>query len=150
MTHPVELKLLRLPHASGLGLPEYETAGAAGFDLSAAIDEDITLAPGERFAVPTGFQMEVPQGYELQIRPRSGLALKFGITCLNSPGTVDADYRGEVKIILANLGSQDFTISRGMRIAQGVVAPVLQVAITEVETLSDTARDTGGFGSTGL
>ncbi|MCZ7446397.1 dUTP diphosphatase [Agrobacterium rhizogenes] len=146
------LRLVRLPHGVGLDLPSYETGGAAGMDLRAAVPagEPLTLKPGERALVPTGFVFEVPQGYEAQIRPRSGLAIKNGITCLNSPGTVDSDYRGEVKVILANLGQDDFTIERGMRIAQMVIAPVTQVTVLEVTTTSETARGTGGFGSTGL
>jgi len=133
-------------------LPSYETGGAAGMDLRAAVpaDQPLTLKPGERALVPTGFIFEVPHGYEAQIRPRSGLAIKNGITCLNSPGTVDSDYRGEVKVILANLGQDDFTIERGMRIAQMVIAPVTQVAVSEVTETSETARGAGGFGSTGV
>jgi dUTP pyrophosphatase len=145
------LKLKRLPHADGLALPDYETTGAAGMDLRAAVLEDapLTLKPGMRDAVPTGLIMEIPIGFEGQVRPRSGLALKYGVTCLNSPGTIDSDYRGEVKVILANLGSQDFVITRGMRIAQLVIAPVTRVEIVEIEEASDTQRGTGGFGSTG-
>lgn len=150
--HRPILNLLRLDHAQGIDLPSYETGGAAGMDLRAAVAEDapLTLKPGVRALVPTGFIFEVPQGYEAQIRPRSGLAIKNGITCLNSPGTVDSDYRGEVKVILANLGQDDFVIERGMRIAQMVIAPVTQVAVFEVRETSDTARGTGGFGSTGV
>lgn len=150
--HRPILNLLRLDHAQGIDLPSYETGGAAGMDLRAAVAEDapLTLKPGARALVPTGFIFEVPQGYEAQIRPRSGLAIKNGITCLNSPGTVDSDYRGEVKVILANLGEDDFIIERGMRIAQMVIAPVTQVAVFEVTETSDTARGTGGFGSTGV
>lgn len=146
------LKLIRLPHGGGIELPSYETAGAAGMDLRAAVaqGEPMTLRPGERALVPTGFIFEVPFGYEAQIRPRSGLAIKNGITCLNSPGTVDSDYRGEVKVILANLGQADFVIERGMRIAQMVIAPVTQVAVTEVSESSETERGAGGFGSTGV
>lgn len=146
------LKLIRLPHGEGIELPSYETAGAAGMDLRAAVspDEPMVLKPGARALVPTGFIFEVPFGYEAQIRPRSGLAIKNGITCLNSPGTVDSDYRGEVKVILANLGDTDFIIERGMRIAQMVIAPVTQVTITEAKEFSETARGTGGFGSTGV
>ena len=146
------LKLIRLPNSEGIELPSYETAGAAGMDLRAAVEagEPMTLHPGERALVPTGFIFEVPFGYEAQIRPRSGLAIKNGITCLNSPGTVDSDYRGEVKVILANLGQDDFVIERGMRIAQMVVAPVTQVTITEASGVTTTARGAGGFGSTGV
>lgn len=146
------LLLVRLANGAGLELPSYETGGAAGMDLRAAVpaDQPLTLKPGERALVPTGFIFEVPHGYEAQIRPRSGLAIKNGITCLNSPGTVDSDYRGEVKVILANLGQDDFTIERGMRIAQMVIAPVTQVAVSEVTETSETARGAGGFGSTGV
>lgn len=146
------LKLIRLPHGEGIELPSYETTGAAGMDLRAAVDagETMTLRPGERALVPTGFIFEVPFGYEAQIRPRSGLAIKNGITCLNSPGTVDSDYRGEVKVILANLGQADFIIERGMRIAQMVIAPVTQVTVTEVSEFTETTRGAGGFGSTGV
>ncbi|KJF75257.1 dUTP diphosphatase [Agrobacterium arsenijevicii] len=149
--HPL-LRLVRLANGAGLELPSYETRGAAGMDLRAAVPagEPLTLRPGERALVPTGFVFEVPHGYEAQIRPRSGLAIKNGITCLNSPGTVDSDYRGEVKVILANLGQDDFVIERGMRIAQMVIAPVTQVVVSEVSETSETARGTGGFGSTGL
>ncbi len=146
------LNLLRLDHADGIDLPSYETSGAAGMDLRAAVpaDEPLTLKPGARALVPTGFVFEVPQGFEAQIRPRSGLAIKNGITCLNTPGTVDSDYRGEVKVILANLGQEDFVIERGMRIAQMVIAPVTQVAVFEVTETSETTRGSGGFGSTGV
>ena len=143
--------ILRLPHSEGLPLPAYETAGAAGMDLRAAVPEEepVVLRPGARFPVPTGLAFALPQGFEGQVRPRSGLAAKSGITCLNSPGTVDADYRGEVKVILINLGPEDVTIRRGDRIAQLVIAPVVQAAWTEVESLDQTARGAGGFGSTG-
>ncbi len=146
------LKLIRLPNGEGIELPSYETTGAAGMDLRAAVEagEAMTLRPGERALVPTGFIFEVPFGYEAQIRPRSGLAIKNGITCLNSPGTVDSDYRGEVKVILANLGQADFIIERGMRIAQMVIAPVTQVTVTEVSEFTETTRGAGGFGSTGV
>ncbi|MGP4806018.1 dUTP diphosphatase [Agrobacterium cavarae] len=146
------LKLIRLPNGEGIELPSYETTGAAGMDLRAAVEagETMTLRPGERALVPTGFIFEVPFGYEAQIRPRSGLAIKNGITCLNSPGTVDSDYRGEVKVILANLGQADFVIERGMRIAQMVIAPVTQVTVTEVSEFTETTRGAGGFGSTGV
>lgn len=146
------LNLVRLDHADGIELPSYETPGAAGMDLRAAVAEDtpMVLTSGARALVPTGFIFEVPNGYEAQIRPRSGLAIKNGITCLNTPGTVDSDYRGEVKVILANLGQEDFVIERGMRIAQMVIAPVTQVEVFEVSETSSTARGTGGFGSTGV
>jgi dUTP pyrophosphatase len=143
------LKVQRLPHAEGLDLPAYETTGSAGMDLRAALDESVSLQPGARMAVPTGLIMEIPEGCEGQVRPRSGLALKHGITCLNSPGTIDCDYRGEVKVILANLGTEPFEITRGMRIAQLVIAPVTRVRLVEVQDVSGTARSTGGFGSTG-
>ena len=145
------LGLVRLPHGQDLELPSYETAGAAGMDLRAAVPEDrpLLLLPGRRTLVPTGLIFEVPQGFEAQIRPRSGLAFKHGITCLNTPGTIDSDYRGEVKVILINLGEDDFYIERGMRIAQVVVAPVVQLPIEERRHASETARGTGGFGSTG-
>lgn len=143
------LRILRLPHADGLALPAYETSGAAGMDLRAAVIADLVLQPGERAAVPTGLIIEIPEGFEGQVRPRSGLALKNGVTCLNSPGTIDWDYRGEVKVILANLGAEPFTITRAMRIAQLVIAPVTRVEITEISELSATERGAGGFGSTG-
>ena len=141
-----------LAHGEGLALPVYETAGSAGMDLAAAIaeDEPLSLAPGERCLVPTGFCMALPQGYEAQVRPRSGLAAKHGVTVLNTPGTIDADYRGEVKVILANLGSEPFEISRGMRIAQLIIAPVTQAIWRVVENLDETSRGDGGFGSTGV
>ena len=145
------LKLVRLENGAGIDLPAYETSGAAGMDLRAAVpaNEPLTLKPGQRTLVPTGFIFEVPEGFEAQIRPRSGLAIKNGITCLNSPGTVDSDYRGEVKVILANLGQDDFTVERGMRIAQMVIAPVTQVIVSEITEVSETQRGSGGFGSTG-
>lgn len=143
----IAIRVLRLPHGAGLPLPAYATAGAAGMDVTAA--EDIDLAPGARHAVATGFAMAIPAGYEVQVRPRSGLALKHGVTCLNTPGTIDSDYRGEVKVILANLGSETFAVRRGERIAQLVPAPVLHATLQEAETLDDTARGAGGFGSTG-
>lgn len=144
---PIRIALMRLPHGEGLPLPAYATPGAAGMDVVAA--EALTLAPGARHAVATGFAMAIPVGYEVQVRPRSGLALKHGITCLNTPGTIDSDYRGEVKVILANLGSEPFEIARGERIAQLVPAPVQFATLDEVETLDETARGSGGFGSTG-
>ncbi|PCG15448.1 MULTISPECIES: dUTP diphosphatase [Sphingomonas] len=147
MTQSMTIAIRRLPHGAGLPLPAYATAGAAGMDVVAA--EDVTLAPGARHAVATGFAMAIPDGYEVQVRPRSGLALKHGITCLNTPGTIDSDYRGEVKVILANLGTAPFTVVRGERIAQLVPAPVLRATLAQVDSLDDTARGAGGFGSTG-
>ncbi len=146
------LNLVRLPHGTDLDLPSYETAGAAGMDLRAAVsaDEPMTLAPGKRALVPTGFIMEIPAGFEAQIRPRSGLAFKNGITCLNTPGTIDSDYRGEVKVLLINLGDDAFVIEHGMRIAQMVIAPVTQVSVAEISEVSETKRGAGGFGSTGV
>lgn len=143
----IEIRLMRLPHGQGLPAPSYATDGAAGMDAVAA--ESLTLAPGARHAVATGFAMAIPEGYEVQVRPRSGLALKHGITCLNTPGTIDSDYRGEVKVILANLGSEPFEIMRGERIAQLVPAPVRRARFAEVASLDETARGAGGFGSTG-
>jgi dUTP pyrophosphatase len=141
----------RLPHGEGLPLPAYETAQAAGMDLRAAVPEHepLVLRPGARHATPTGLAFALPPGFEGQVRPRSGLALKYGVTCLNTPGTIDADYRGEVKVILVNLGEEDFTVRRGDRIAQLVIAPVTQASWREVESLDETARGAGGFGSTG-
>ena len=146
----VEISVKRLPHNTDLPLPEYETVQSAGMDLPAAIDSPMTLSPGEHAMVPTGLAIALPGGYEAQIRPRSGLAARNGVTVLNTPGTIDADYRGEVKVILINLGTEPFEIERGMRIAQMVIAPVTQGKLTEVDDLSDTARGAGGFGSTGL
>jgi len=145
------IPIVRLPHAEGLPLPAYETAQAAGMDLRAAVPDDapLTLKPGARFAVPTGLAFALPEGFEGQVRPRSGLAAKQGVTCLNTPGTIDADYRGEVKVILINLGEEDVHIRRGDRIAQLVIAPVVQGRWQEVESLEETARGAGGFGSTG-
>jgi dUTP pyrophosphatase len=145
----VSVAVKRLPHNTDLPLPAYESAAAAGMDLPAAVEQELTLAPGERVLVPTGLAIALPDGYEAQVRPRSGLAARNGITVLNTPGTVDADYRGEVKVILANLGNEDFTIERGMRIAQMVIAPVVQAVLQEADTLPETARGEGGFGSTG-
>ena len=147
----VAIRLKRLPHSEGLPLPAYETDGSAGMDLRAAVAEDapVTLQPGSRTLIPTGLSIALPADHEAQVRPRSGLALKFGITCLNSPGTIDADYRGEVGVILANLGAEPFTVRRGDRIAQMVIAPVTRGAFQEVDSLDDTARGAGGFGSTG-
>ena len=143
----IRIQLMRLPHGEGLPLPAYGSSEAAGLDVVAA--EDVTLAPGERHAVATGFAIAIPHGFEVQVRPRSGLALKHGITCLNTPGTIDSDYRGEVKVILANLGSEPFEVRRGERIAQLVPAPVLKADFIEVANLESTDRGTGGFGSTG-
>jgi len=145
----VTLELKQLEHAKGLPLPAYQSDLAAGLDLVAAVEAPLQLAPGERALVPTGLAMALPAGFEAQVRPRSGLAAKHGVTVLNTPGTIDADYRGEVKVILINLGDAPFDITRGERIAQMVIAPVLQAVIAEVETLSETQRGTGGFGSTG-
>lgn len=144
--------IARLPHGRDLPLPAYETALAAGMDLRAAVAEDapLTLQPGERHAVPTGLSFALPEGFEGQVRPRSGLAARQGITTLNTPGTIDADYRGEVKVILINLGQAPVTVRRGDRIAQLVIAPVVQAEWHEVETLDETARGAGGFGSTGV
>lgn len=146
----VNVSVVKLPHAEGIELPAYATAESAGVDLVAAISADVVLTPGARALVETGIAMQLPAGFEAQVRPRSGLALKHGITVLNSPGTIDADYRGEVKVILINLGQEPFTIRRGDRIAQLVVAPVSQLAWQRVETLEETARSSGGFGSTGM
>ena len=148
MSLPIRISIQRLPHGEGLPLPAYATHGAAGMDVVAA--EDLILAPGAHHAVATGFAMAIPDGYEEQVRPRSGLALKHGITCLNTPGTIDSDYRGEVKVILANLGSAPFPIARGERIAQLVPAVVQRAALDEVASLDETLRGAGGFGSTGM
>ncbi len=143
------IHVIRLPHAQGLDLPSYATPGAAGMDLLAAITGAVTIAPGARVLVPTGLQVALPAGHELQIRPRSGLALKNGILLANSPGTIDEDYRGEIGIIVLNAGDVPFTVERGMRIAQAVLAPVIRAAWAVVETLPATTRGAGGFGSTG-
>ncbi|MHB2167492.1 dUTP diphosphatase [Alsobacter sp. R-9] len=147
----VTVRVIRLPHGEGLALPNYASEGAAGLDLLAAIGESekITLEPGKWGLVPTGLSLQLPEGHEAQVRPRSGLALKHGITVLNAPGTVDADYRGEVGVVLINHGSTPFEIVRGMRIAQLVVAPVTRARLVEVENLDETRRAAGGFGSTG-
>ncbi len=147
MTDPIAIRLRRLPHGEGLPVPAYATGGAAGMDVVAA--EALTLAPGARAAVATGFAIAIPDGYEVQVRPRSGLAIKHGITCLNTPGTIDSDYRGEVKVILINLGDAPFAIERGERIAQLVPAPVQRATLEIVDILDDTLRGSGGFGSTG-
>jgi len=147
MTDPVGVRIRRLPHGEGLALPSYATPGAAGMDVLAA--EGVTLPPGARHAVATGFALAIPPGYEIQVRPRSGLALKHGITLANTPGTIDADYRGELKVILVNLGEEDFAVARGDRIAQLVLAPVTLARWEEVAELDATERGAGGFGSTG-
>ena len=143
----IEIKLSRLPHGEGLPLPRYASEDAVGLDVTAA--EELTLQPGERHAVATGFAIEIPRGYEVQVRPRSGLAAKNGITCLNTPGTIDSDYRGEIKVILVNLGQESFEVRRGERIAQLVPAPVLRANFVEAGELGETERGSGGFGSTG-
>ena len=147
----VAVEIMRLEHAGELPLPAYETAGAAGMDLRAAVaeEEPMVLRPGSRALVPTGLAIAVPEGYEAQVRPRSGLAMRAGVTCLNTPGTIDADYRGEVKVILANLGEENFVVRRGDRIAQLVICPVVRAAWSETPALSGTSRGAGGFGSTG-
>jgi len=144
----VEFK--KLPHAKDLPLPSYESSHAAGMDIRAAIEEPMKLEPGKRSLIPTGLQMALPKGYEAQIRPRSGLAYRNGITMLNTPGTIDSDYRGEVKVLAVNLGDEPFVIRRGDRVAQMVIAPVTQATIQEVEELTETERAEGGFGSTGV
>ena len=145
------IRVVRLPHGEGLALPSYETAGAAGMDLRAAVPEDrpLILLAGRRALVPTGLTMEIPAGFEGQVRPRSGLALKHGVTCLNTPGTIDSDYRGEIMILLVNLGEDDFIIERGMRIAQMILAPVSRARIELADLASVPERGSGGFGSTG-
>ncbi|MHA1165862.1 MAG: dUTP diphosphatase [Alphaproteobacteria bacterium] len=151
--YPAKLRvaLRRLEHGQGLSLPSYESASAAGMDLAAAVPEGApeTISPGARALIPTGFSMELPHGHEAQIRPRSGLALKHGVTVLNAPGTIDADYRGEVKVLLINHGSEPFQIERGTRIAQMVIQPVSRAVLVEAEELNESARGSGGFGSTG-
>jgi dUTP pyrophosphatase len=147
---PVPVLLCRLPGASDVALPQYMSAGAAGADVFAAVDDDLVLLPGERAMVPTGFALEVPIGFEIQVRPRSGLALEHGVTLLNSPGTIDSDYRGPVGIILVNLGSEPFTVKRGDRIAQLILAPVSRALFTEHAELAASERGGGGFGSTGI
>jgi dUTP pyrophosphatase len=149
MSGPVEVAVTRLPHGAGLELPSYETDDAAGMDLRAAVTDDVVLAPGDRALIPTGLAIALPSGYEAQVRPRSGLALRNGISLVNTPGTIDADYRGEVGVIVINHGTEAFTVDRGMRVAQMVIAPVTQATWLEIDNLSDTARGAGGFGSTG-
>jgi dUTP pyrophosphatase len=143
------IAIVRFPEAAGLPLPAYMSDGAAGADVVAAVAEDLVLRPGKRALIPTGFALEIPVGYEVQIRPRSGLALKYGVTCLNSPGTIDRDFRGPIEVILANLGREPFVVRRGDRIAQLIVAPVVQATFREVTHLSASARGEAGFGSTG-
>jgi dUTP pyrophosphatase len=149
---PLAVSFLQLPHAAGLPLPEYATADAAGLDLCAAVAEEkpLVLAPGERAAIPTGLAFAIPPGFEGQVRPRSGLALSHAVTVLNAPGTIDSDYRGEILVVLVNLGREPFAVTRGMRIAQIVFAPVARVMLQQVQSLEATARGDGGFGSTGL
>lgn len=151
MTQPITVAVRPLPHFEGLDLPAYETVGSAGLDVRAAVpvDAPLVLAPGARAMVETGLSVAIPEGFELQMRPRSGLAAKHGITCLNSPGTIDSDYRGELKVILINHGEDDFTIARGERIGQLVLAPVTRLVWQTVDSLPDTERGSGGFGSTG-
>jgi dUTP pyrophosphatase len=151
MTSTIRVELTRLPHGEGLALPAYQTAHAAGLDLPAAVPEDhsLTLLPGRSALVPTGLMIALPEGYEAQVRPRSGLAAKHGVTVLNAPGTVDADYRGEISVLLINHGAEPFTIKRGERIAQMVIAPVARAELVAVRELSSTARGSGGYGSTG-
>ena len=150
MTEAITVSVLRLAHAEGLPLPEHASPGSAGLDLRAAIDDELNVEPGERVQIPTGLILELPSGWEGQVRPRSGLALRHGVTLLNTPGTIDSDYRGEVQVILVNLGQEDFRVTRGDRIAQLVVAPVSQVSVVEAESLGSTPRGDGGFGSTGV
>jgi dUTP pyrophosphatase len=150
MSGKISIAFQRLAHGRDLPLPRYETPEAAGMDLAAALDAPLVLAPGDWRAIPTGFAIALPPGTEAQIRPRSGLAAKHGLTVLNAPGTIDSDYRGEVKVLLINLGKSDFTIERGMRIAQMVIAPYLQAVWDERETLPESGRGAGGFGSTGI
>ena len=145
----VRVGLKRLPEGAGLPLPQYMSAGAAGADVFAAVPDEVTLAPGARALVPAGFSLEIPSGYEVQVRPRSGLALRSGVTLLNTPGTIDADYRGPVGVIVVNFGSEAFTIRRGDRIAQLVLAPVARAAFEETHVHEETLRGAGGFGSTG-
>jgi dUTP pyrophosphatase len=151
LNQPIQVNIRQLPHAEGLPLPAYQTAHAAGIDLLAAVPDGapMVLAPARHALVPTGLAIALPEGFEAQVRPRSGLAAKHGVTVLNSPGTIDADYRGEIQVILINHGTEPFTIRRGERIAQMVIAPVVQAALIPVATLSETDRGSGGFGSTG-
>jgi dUTP pyrophosphatase len=151
--HPpvtIDVRIRRLPHGEGLPLPAYATDGAAGADLCAAVESELTLEPGERVAVPTGFVLEIPNGHEGQVRPRSGIAIKSGLTVVNAPGTIDSDYRGELKVLLVNLGSEPFSIGHGDRIAQLLIAPVTRASFIETKALSHSERGEGGFGSTGV
>lgn len=150
MTKRLKVKIMQLPHGKGVPLPKYMSHAAAGMDLHAAVESDIILKQGERMLVPTGFKMALPQGYEAQVRPRSGLAIKNGISVLNTPGTIDEDYRGEVGVILINHGNEDFTIKRGDRVAQMVIKKVEQADIEVTDQLDDTHRSSGGFGHTGI
>lgn len=149
MKNKIEVRIKTFENFNGLSIPEYQTCGSAGMDIAAAVSEDVILAPGQRALIPSGFAIELPEGYEAQIRPRSGLAAKEGVTVLNSPGTIDSDYRGEIKIILINLGDKQFTVSRGMRIAQMVIAPLQQARLIPCLCLEDTPRGEGGFGHSG-
>jgi len=146
----VEVRIRRLAHAEGLSLPGYKTAGAAGADLCAAVEDDLIIEPGKRVAVPTGLTVEIPGGFEGQVRPRSGLAIRHGLTVVNAPGTIDSDYRGELKVLMVNLGSEPATVARGERIAQLVIAPVTRAVFVESAELSSSERGDGGFGSTGV
>jgi len=151
--HPsvaIEVFIRRLPHAEGLPLPVYATGGAAGADICAAVESELILCPGERMAVPTGLVLEIPNGFEGQVRPRSGLAIKAGLAIVNAPGTIDSDYRGELKVLLVNLGSDSVSVNRGDRIAQLLIAPVTRASFIEIEDLSPSERGEGGFGSTGV
>jgi len=146
----IDIRIRRLPHAEGLPLPVYATGGAAGADLCAAVEDEIAIEPGRRQAVPTGLVLEIPEGFEGQVRPRSGLAIRHGLTVVNAPGTIDSDYRGELKVLLVNLGADTVSIARGDRIAQLVVAPVTRAAFVETDDLTASDRGAGGFGSTGV
>ncbi|BBB33506.1 dUTP pyrophosphatase [Thermotomaculum hydrothermale] len=150
MVKKIDVKVKVLKHAEGIDLPAYQTIHSSGMDIRAAVEKQVILKKGEVKAIETGLIFAIPEGFEIQIRPRSGLALKHGITCLNTPGTIDADYRGEVKVILANLGKEDFVIERGMRIAQAVLCPVFQANLIKVDDIDSTERGSGGFGSTGV
>jgi dUTP pyrophosphatase len=150
MSKKLKVQILRLPHGEGVPLPKYMSRSASGMDLYAAVDGEVVLKPGERKLIPTGFKMALPEGYEAQVRPRSGLAIKNGISVLNTPGTIDEDYRGEVGVILVNHGSEDFKVKRNDRIAQMVINKIEQADIEEVKSLSETHRSTGGFGHTGI
>lgn len=149
MSAGLRLRVERLAHGRGLPLPDYASAGAAGLDLRAAVESDLALPPGARIAVPTGLRLEIPAGFEGQVRPRSGLALRHGVTVANAPGTIDSDYRGELQVILLNLGDEPFVIRRGERVAQLVLSPVVRAELVEAEDLEQSVRGTGGFGSTG-